>query len=103
MARNGFGIEQYLAQNLGVDFRNAPTAPDYATHGVAPSATPSAPSATTVNPMNRAAKLGGDESDGGDTEQDEIEPPTPANDDKGEEDLKRALHHSRRESRGRRT
>ena len=87
MARLGFGIEQYLAQSLGVDFTNAPAAPTFASQGGAPSTTPSAPSATTVNPTTREANLHGDESGGGgDGEGDKSEPTPLSDDDDGEED-----------------
>ena len=88
MARLGFGIEQYLAQSLGVDFTNAPAAPIFASQGNAPSTTPSAPSATTVNPTTREANLRGDESSGGGGEgdRDESEPTLLSDDDDGEED-----------------
>ena len=86
MARLGFGIEQYLAQSLGVDFTNAPAAPIFASQGNAPSTTPSAPSATTVNPTTREANLRGDESSGGGGEgdRDESEPTLLSDDVSGE-------------------
>ena len=49
IARIGFELEQYMVQNLGVDFTNAPFAPTFASQGGAPSTMPSAPSATTVS------------------------------------------------------
>jgi len=86
MARIGYGLEQYLAQT-GVDFTNAPPAPSFASQGGAPSTTPSAPSATTVNPTTREEILRGDERGGdGDGDADESDPPPMSDDGDGEED-----------------
>ena len=47
IARIAYGLEQYMVQNMGVDFTNAPPAPTFASQGGAPSITPSAPSVAT--------------------------------------------------------
>ena len=83
VARIGYGFEQYMRQNMGVDFTNAPPAPTFASQGGAPSTTPSAPSATNVNStILRGDNGGGD----GDEAGDESDPPPLSDDDDGEED-----------------